>query len=709
MSVLESNLAILKKNYPDLSRRLDAFPDKECVRVFKARDGGVAYGIQKNGIVHPFTDPDKPLSRIQSQMDQWVNQLADYTRPVLVVGVYPGNELLCLFDRAEEDKTPHCPQPIWVCVDSTAGLCGFLKSRDVRRVLESSRVQWFWHTAMQSRVQWLREHSEFPHIFTLISGAADATLDRIMPPLAELVAQRQLEYDRLKVENELYYDAINDASLAEIIEGKGCRKPRLMMPTVVWSTYVQHSTRDTCSAFASMGWETSILKMDAMLTPYHLVKSINEFKPDVFLFIDHMRYEAEDIYPRNMMLLTWIQDDMSNLQCKRAGEKLVEYAARNKRDLVVGYVEGLDFKFGYPKDRLVPMPIPANSRIFHPVSLTNADLDKYGCDLAFMTNTSMPSEQVIERKILPQVESMGISRATCMQIHDDLWNLYRSERILINRQEFLDWLVQYREFKAAWNSVQSSALSVQKSGSNKEGQISCNSPAINTEHRTLNTEKEDDLFRLFFWRLNDTIYRHVVLEWADELGIDMKLYGQGWENHPRFARYAGGSLAHGPELNVAYQAARLNLHLNIAQGMHQRIHEIVASGGEMLIRTQQPPGPAAGEPPRELMCRVGNASRLQSGGSAETGPAFDLFCDDICESQAEKEALTDWVFRVACSMAKQDASENADSSVQRLERRLLEKIRFGLDMRIDWNLSNWEKHVFRDKQGFAQAIREIRR
>ena len=179
-----------------------------------------------------------------------------------------------------------------------------------------------------------------------------------------------------------------------------------------------------------------------MLTPYHLVRQINEFKPDVFLFIDHMRYEAEDVYPRGMMFVTWIQDDMSNLQCKKAGEKLGEYAARGKRDLVVGYVEGLETKYNFPKDRLVPLLIPANPRIFHPITLTDAERAKYGCDLAFMTNTSMSSEQVIEEKILPQVEPLGISRATCQSIHDDLWTLYRSEKTLTDRNEFLDWLMQ---------------------------------------------------------------------------------------------------------------------------------------------------------------------------------------------------------------------------------------------------------------------------
>ncbi|MEI6807319.1 MAG: hypothetical protein WCN95_01245, partial [bacterium] len=530
MNLFDTNMTVLSARYPDLARRVDLLPDKDCVRIFKAKDGGVAYGIQKNGRVQPITDSEEPLAKIQAQFDQWPQHLADNTRPVLIVGLYPGNELLCLFDNVESNQTPHCPQPVWVCIDSIYCLYAYLRTWDARRVLESPRVHFFWYEEMPVRVQWLHDHPEFPHVFTLITGAGDKTLNQVIPPIASLVQQRDAEFSKLMVENGTYYDAVTDEMLAERIGRRTevgsqrsevssslpssptsdlrpltspsspssfrPRRPRLLMPTVSWSTFVQHSARDTAAAFEEMGWEVRVLKMDAMLTPYHLVKTINEFKPDVFLFIDHMRYEAEEIYPRNMMFLTWIQDDMPNLQCRRAGEKLAEYAARGRRDLVVGYVQGLEENYGFPEARLVPLLIPANPRIFHPVELTEADRAKYGCDLAFMTNTSMSSEQVIEQKIISQVEPLGISRATCMQIHDDLWALYRSGAVLTDPKEFLAWIMRYPEFTAAWDRSQRP-----------------DSPQSTVQTLT----SSSDLLRLFYWRLNDTIYRHVILEWADEL------------------------------------------------------------------------------------------------------------------------------------------------------------------------------------------------
>lgn len=754
MTILESNLAVLRDRYPALARRLDAMPDKNCVKVFKARDGGVAYGIRKNGHVRPITDSEAPLARIQAQFDQWASQLADQTRPVLVVGLYPGNELFCLFDNVEQNQTPHCPQPVWVCVDSTYCLYGFLSTRDARRVLEAPRVNWFWHDEMPAKVKWLGEHPEFPHVFTLITGAGDATLNQVMPPLAELVQQRDAEMQKLIVENKAYYDAVSDEELAKRIahgvekdeggnlkrEVEGSRshpsvllrKPRLLMPTCSWSTFIQHSARDTCAAFEEIGWDVRILKVDAMLTPYYMAKAIHDFKPDIFLFIDHMRYEAEEVYPKNMMFVTWIQDDMPNLQCRRAGDKFAEYSASGKRDLVVGYTDDLDTRHGYPADRLLRLVIPANPRIFHPVSLTSKDIEKHGCDLAFVTNTSMPSEQVIEQKILPEVEHLGISRATCMQIHDDLWKLYRSEKTVTDPKEFLHWLMQYPEFADLWNrlfpspgdlsvrpslarhSPEGTTAAVQnpelhtKDARSRENEAAGNShgpqSTAHSPQPTVHSLTSDGLFRLFYWRLNDTIYRHVVLEWADELGVDLHLYGRGWENHPKFAKYARGAIDHGSELNIAYQAARRCLHLNIAQGMHQRIHEIMASNGSLLVRTPKPIGTVAGEPPRELMRRLASAFRMYGYNPGGPNTAIDLFRKDLCRTGEERDALADWVFSIAFSMAQHDAANKMTESGESLAHRVMEGVQKVLASRLEWNVDDPEQHCFTDRQGFAHMV-----
>jgi hypothetical protein len=374
------------------------------------------------------------------------------------------------------------------------------------------------------------------------------------------------------------------------------------------------------------------------------------------------------------MFLTWIQDDMPNLQCKKAGEKLCEYAARGKRDLVLGYVEGLSEKYNFPQDRLVQLAIPADPRIFHPVTLTETERAQYACELAFMSNTSMDSERVVEEKIIPQVDVLGLSRELCMQIHEGLWALYRAGAVLTDRQEFQNWLISYPGFAELW-------------------------------WNRFTASQQADVIRLFYWRLNDTIYRHVVLEWADELGVDLHLHGQGWGHHPRFSKYAREPITHGPEINIAYQAAGRCLHLNIAQGFHQRIHEIAASGADLLLRSQYPRTPIPGEPPRELMVRLATAFRMQSGSGQDSGYGFDPFAPDICINPGDKAALSDWLFNLASFQVGEGVKKSGMNSSGELERNVLTMMGEVLESRIDWYVEDWPAHVFSSRQDFMDALK----
>ena len=683
MDLLNANLTALRARHPSLAARLESIPDPAALRIFQAKDGGVAFGIRQGNAVRPLTDHVAPLKRLQEQVEKMTPQLRDFTRPILIIGLYPGNELVSLFDLSEQDTTPHCAQPIWVCLDSPECLLGFLSCWDARHILESERVTLFWAEEMPEQVAWLRNNPAFPHVFTLITGAPDAALSNILPPLAVLVRERDAETERLKVENNAYYDAITDEQLAAVIRGAADqsgdlkRRPRLMMPTCAWSTFIQYSTRDTCASFAEMGWETRTLQMDAMLTPYYLARSINEFKPDVFLFIDHLRSEAEEIYPKNMMFLTWIQDEMDHLFCAEAGRKLSEYAAQRKRDLVVGYADDrLSRQFEYPPDRLVFLKIPADPKIFRPVDLSLSDKAKYVCDLAFMTNVSMATDRIVKDRIAPQVEKFGVSLNTCMQIHDELWSFYRSGRTMIDRGKFQAWLLRFPEFAKAYHSGHNDAALPEEQSKN-----------------------QIELIRLFYWRLNDAIFRHVVLEWASETDSRIHLYGHGWEEHPRFAKYARGPVEHGPELSKAYQAAKWCLHLNITQGMHQRIWEIMAAGGRPLLRhntEMQQQDPISLSVQRKLAARI-------MRGENPACVLEDGMKPDSAWPQDERESLADLVFNTALAEAtKYQAEPDLQKTV--FTEKVLEVLTRNLTHRPSLVIPDYDECSFSDQASFLALL-----
>ncbi|MFH0878261.1 MAG: hypothetical protein V2A34_00970 [Lentisphaerota bacterium] len=666
--LFQRNLELLRLRYPDLAQWMDSAPDRDKLRVLRAKDGSVFYAVVKNGRAYPLTDSAAPTKRIQAQLDAQARPLSDFTRPVLVVGFYPGNELLCIFDQSERVTTPHAEHQIVVIVDSPLCLNGFLQSWDAARVLASSRVRLLHFERMPDWVYELREHPERPHVCTLISGAREEVLARVLAPLADLIAERDQETRRLCAENDRYYDSLPDRMLADIIAGRSGRKPRIMIPTASWSTFIQHSARDAAAAFQDLGWEALLLKLDGLMTPYFLARKIHEFKPDVFLFIDHLRYEAEEVYPRNLMMVTWVQDEMNHIHCLEAGRKLAEYSAARKRDLVIGHTAGLDTKFDYPPDRLVSLSVPADPRIFHPVTLSPGERARFGCEMAFMSNVSLASERVVDEKIVPLVQSLGIARGTVEQIHDHLWAAYRAGRVFTQRDLLVTELRTFPEFQAAWGVDETEVSDGLK-------------------------KSRDELLRLFYWRLNDILYRHVVLEWADELGLDLHLYGRGWEYHPRFKKYARGVVAHGSELNTAYQAAGLNLHLNVSQGMHQRMWEIMNAGAHLFIRHPLA-HQSAGAPPCEFMRKL--ASELMKGKGIEA-----------LESAEGKVPLPDefleWVFRWAYATALREI--NGRGGVALDSSHLLKQLEDSILSRPAWILPDWEGSHFASRDDFEAKTR----
>jgi hypothetical protein len=88
--------------------------------------------------------------------------------------------------------------------------------------------------------------------------------------------------------------------------------------------------------------------------------------------------------------------------------------------------------------------------------------------------------------------------------------------------------------------------------------------------------------------LNNLLFRQQALGWvadlADDLGLDFGLYGKGWDSHPRFAKYARGTIAYGQELEAHTRSTKINLQIVPSYCLHQRFLDGLAAGGFFLVR-----------------------------------------------------------------------------------------------------------------------------
>ena len=99
----------------------------------------------------------------------------------------------------------------------------------------------------------------------------------------------------------------------------------------------------------------------------------------------------------------------------------------------------------------------------------------------------------------------------------------------------------------------------------------------------------DTLINLFWDRLNNHLFRHQALMWIAELaerrGLQLGLYGRGWESHPTLSRFAKGFVKPGEDLENLVRRTKINFQIEpFASFTHPRLLNGLFSGGFFLVR-----------------------------------------------------------------------------------------------------------------------------
>jgi hypothetical protein len=111
--------------------------------------------------------------------------------------------------------------------------------------------------------------------------------------------------------------------------------------------------------------------------------------------------------------------------------------------------------------------------------------------------------------------------------------------------------------------------------------------------RDLQLQGDETLIRQtatrLFDRMNNLLFRQQGLRWAaaacEALGLELQIYGNGWDKHPEFSNHARGSIGYGTDLEELTRSAAVNLVLEpFVCIAHQRVLDALAAGGFCLIR-----------------------------------------------------------------------------------------------------------------------------
>ncbi len=350
--------------------------------------------------------------------------------------------------------------------------------------------------------------------------------------------------ERSKQQIAAHYNALPADHFAMVFAGKSHRAPRVLLTTTRFSTVLQYSTKDAADAFRQIGWEVQILVEPSAhhgLTKVGMRRTIAEFKPDLIFQIDHNRFEHGDLFHPAIPFVNWIQDLLSHLMTPHTGRKITP------RDFVLApSLQRWVDDYAYPARQCLEFRkltrIPAR-----PTSWTGR-----GQQVIYVSNWSQTSEQMREELTR---ESEGKSREVIDAACDRMIATYMAGNSLPTQGDVRRLLVDVM--------------------------------------REQEVQAEESLIRQtttrLFDRLNNQLFRQQGLTWAkracEDLGLDLQIYGKGWDKHPDFARYARGTVAYGEPLEELTREAGINLVLEpFVCIAHQRVLDAIAAGGFCLMR-----------------------------------------------------------------------------------------------------------------------------
>jgi hypothetical protein len=320
---------------------------------------------------------------------------------------------------------------------------------------------------------------------------------------------------------------------------------RVLGITSRYTTFLQHSMRDWLAAFARLGHEVRLVIEEhdhVMLGAFGYAQNVLEFKPDLILVIDHYRSEMGRI-PEAVPCVMWVQDRLPNIFSPTAG------TAQGARDYCIGGGRlHLVSRYGYPAERFMSCTIGINDQKYSLGELGGDERARFACDVSYVGHSSVPSD-VLLRESLGQGASPELAKVA--------WDLH--ERMIAH-------------FESGGGALTDPAL---------EAKLIASMIEVGVE---LDAAAQRSTLTVFHQQINNALFRHQALRWVAEAGVDLRLYGNGWEKHPQLGQFARGPADNVKDLPKIYRASKINLQVIPHGAVHQRLLDGLAAGGFFLIR-----------------------------------------------------------------------------------------------------------------------------
>jgi hypothetical protein len=459
--------------------------------------------------------------------------------------------VLAISDHAYMNYSP----PVYVVEPDLPALCMVLHMHDLQACLASGRLRLFAGPDGAERFTTaLREHSGWtpPGSFVFHPLRPRPALDlqgRVESMTAERAAKRQQTAQRVAA----YYARFDAAAWHRRFAEAGAQGPplRVLGITTRYSTVLRYSMEELQRA-ANAGSGTCRLQMEISQEPddqsleIDALERIDRFQPDLLVTISRLRHEDPDL-PRNVPALCWDQD---NLPCMRLPAVLEDLKGLT---FVAGHgaVSGI-LHLGWPHGACILCHPAGRTHHYQPGTPTAEERSQFGSDVSYLSHASGAPEA--------------------------LRDSFRPK-----------WQDDSRRYLAVFDGCTEQVL--QRGG----GTATADDTALGAMIRAVAEDAKVPLtpaleqsFLMDLRLIRDRMFRHEALHWASDWcasrGKRMRLWGNGWENHPTLSRWAAGTALPGEQAETVFRATILNLQLIETGILHSRLLDGWAAGGFFLIR-----------------------------------------------------------------------------------------------------------------------------
>jgi hypothetical protein len=540
---LEANCAALALRDPALAEQVRSFmPAAEYVLAIQGNKVVIAQLDGTTARVRPcLASATAAHDILQKVYPQGV-----CTEPLLLAGIDQG--WLCELAYTMPVSTPLTPghrPPLYFLAKEIEELWIALHLHDWRNMLADPRVRLMVGEDVGEQLrQSLIENPQVPHPkLALTIGEslwpAGSSLESIVASARDAAHERMMRF--VNQYPITFNGHTPDAIAAKIHSGQ---KLRVLGITSLYTTFLQYSMRDWLASFTRLGHDTQLVIEGGpheMLNSLTFAQACAQFAPDIILMIDHCRGEYK-VLPRQMPLVMWVQDRLPNIFSDLGGQR------QGPMDFCIGFGRlHLSTRHGYPPQRYMSTTMGINEERFSQTPPTAAQMHRFGCEISYVSHASTPAEVLLQAHVEKQTDA--------------------GKRLL--RDVFDRMQAHYDQGGQALSDVLIRLIMDQSMQSLRIGLV------------------EADIKSLVFFfnqSISNAMFRHQTLNWLSEIGVDLRIYGRGWEEHPTLSRHARGIADNIQDLGAIYRASKINIQVTPHGAVHQRLLDGLTAGGFFLLR-----------------------------------------------------------------------------------------------------------------------------